>query len=278
MSLKYDRENVQRADDLLAQGRQAIDRGDLRAAEKSARKALKLLDAESDDPEVRQAVVRGHLQLAYICTATHRIEEGLRLIDRLRELDPDERETDYHEGCLRLSQWGLAAAAECFRACLGNPQLRAMATYYLAVLSDLRDAIDEADELYAEAHALDPKRFSVPIRMSDEEAEALLREVLSSLPEQILKRLRDPLIEMRSVPDAKLDRVHPETLGVYQGVTVAEQSSRFLPEYIRVFKRSIERIARNEADLREQLRITLLHEIGHHFGYDEDGLDELGLR
>ena len=278
MSPRHDPDNVRRADGLLEQVREAIDRGEFRSAEKSARKALKLLDAKSTDPEVRETVVRGLLRLAYICNATHRIEEGLRAIDRLRQLDPDERETDYHEGCLLLSQWDLAAAAECFRACLGNPELRSMATYNLAVLADLQGAIDEADELYAEVHALDPKRFFVPVRMSDEAAAALLREVLSSLPEQILKRLRDPLIEMRAVPDAKLDRVHPETLGVYQGVTVAEQSSRFLPEYIRVFKRSIERIARNEADLREQLRITLLHEIGHHFGYDEDGLDELGLR
>ena len=60
-------------------------------------------------------------------------------------------------------------------------------------------------------------------------------------------------------------------------VSVEGQSARQLPDRVVVFQRSIERIATDREHLAEELRVTVLHEIGHHFGFDEDGVDAMGL-
>jgi predicted Zn-dependent protease with MMP-like domain len=46
---------------------------------------------------------------------------------------------------------------------------------------------------------------------------------------------------------------------------------------IHLFQRNLERIARDEEELVEEIRITLFHEIGHRLGFDEEGVDALGL-
>jgi predicted Zn-dependent protease with MMP-like domain len=49
-----------------------------------------------------------------------------------------------------------------------------------------------------------------------------------------------------------------------------------MPARIILFKKNIERYCRDRDEMIEQIRITLLHEIGHHFGFDEEDLEELG--
>ncbi|MCA8954949.1 MAG: metallopeptidase family protein, partial [Planctomycetes bacterium] len=75
----------------------------------------------------------------------------------------------------------------------------------------------------------------------------------------------------------KLHGCAPDSLGVYVGVSVEGQSARQLPDRVVVFQRNIERIATDREHLAEELRVTVLHEIGHHFGFDEDGVDAMGL-
>jgi predicted Zn-dependent protease with MMP-like domain len=49
------------------------------------------------------------------------------------------------------------------------------------------------------------------------------------------------------------------------------------PNSIYVFQRNLERIAKDRADLIEQIRITLYHELGHYLGFEEEDMDDLGL-
>jgi predicted Zn-dependent protease with MMP-like domain len=70
-------------------------------------------------------------------------------------------------------------------------------------------------------------------------------------------------------------------LGVYQGASLmdrAESEGRGtpVPNHILIFREDIELVSENEADLVREVRSTVLHEIGHHFGMDEDDLDALG--
>ena len=51
-----------------------------------------------------------------------------------------------------------------------------------------------------------------------------------------------------------------------------------MPDVIYLFQDSIQAVCDSEQQLIKQVRITVLHEIGHHFGMDEDDLDELGYR
>lgn len=123
--------------------------------------------------------------------------------------------------------------------------------------------------------------------------DALLERVLGELPRTFLAMLDEvPLIvldeptpeilESLGVP-RKQWRAESRTLcGLHSGSTLLEQSveaSGELPEQIHLFRRGTIRAAGgwgSEDEVAEEIRVTVLHEIGHHFGLEEDDLDRLG--
>jgi predicted Zn-dependent protease with MMP-like domain len=114
--------------------------------------------------------------------------------------------------------------------------------------------------------------------------ERVLREALSGLP----KMFRDALSNVAVVveewpPDDLLDDLGvPEdgTLyGFYHGVPLPERSvqdSGVLPDTISIYRGPLVEDFPDPAELRRQIRVTLLHEIGHYFGMDEEELSRLG--
>ena len=69
-------------------------------------------------------------------------------------------------------------------------------------------------------------------------------------------------------------------LGLFHGVPMPDESTLGPGSAwgtIHLFARNIEAVSADEADLREQIRVTVLHETAHYFGFDEDGLRRLGL-
>jgi predicted Zn-dependent protease with MMP-like domain len=114
--------------------------------------------------------------------------------------------------------------------------------------------------------------------------EQLVERALAELPEQFAEFLEEVPVEIRPRPTRKqLARVGLEEdqllLGLYDGIPLTMRSvehSGVRPAVIYIFKEDVELASDSEAELVEQVRTTVLHEIGHHFGMDEDDLDELG--
>ena len=71
----------------------------------------------------------------------------------------------------------------------------------------------------------------------------------------------------------------PEQFGVYEGIprTVRDGYNFAVPDRIVIYRIPLETAFPDRAELEEQIRITVLHEIGHHFGMDEDRLDDIGF-
>ena len=70
-----------------------------------------------------------------------------------------------------------------------------------------------------------------------------------------------------------------DLLGLYCGQPLTDRSVSQpvrWPDRILLYQRNVERICRTRAEVVEQVRITVLHELGHHFGLEEDDLEELG--
>ena len=69
-----------------------------------------------------------------------------------------------------------------------------------------------------------------------------------------------------------------ELLGLYQGIPLTHRShySNVLPDKISIYRGPITRLARSRERIKEQVRRTVIHEIAHHFGIDDERLDELG--
>lgn len=120
--------------------------------------------------------------------------------------------------------------------------------------------------------------------MSDDEIFELVGEILESMPDDLSEAIENVGIHIEEVPDASIlegqDHLSPNILGLYVGVPLPDQSVMGpapFPAQIFLFRRNIERYARTHDDVREELRITLIHEIGHHLGLDEDDLAARGL-
>lgn len=120
----------------------------------------------------------------------------------------------------------------------------------------------------------------------------LLEQVLAELPEEVTRLLEVvPLVvedypAEKVVKDMGLDH-RDELCGLYTGIPLIERSieqSGQLSDCVTIFREGILRTAREEdpqgrlktVNVLQQIRITILHELGHHHGLDEDDLEELG--
>ena len=120
--------------------------------------------------------------------------------------------------------------------------------------------------------------------VSKAQFERLVERALSELPEQFARFLEEVPLEIRRRPTKEmLKRVGLDEdellLGLYDGVPLTERSiehSGMRPAVIYVFQEDVELASDSEAELIREVRTTVLHEIGHHFGMDEDDLDALG--
>lgn len=177
----------------------------------------------------------------------------------------------------------LEAAAEGF-ARLDPPEEDPATLYTLACVLERDDRVAEADRLFARAAALDPDGFSAPVRLSERAFDRAVEEALRSLPDEFRAHLENVVVQTVDVPpaDMLLATGHdPLILGLYEGVNVADtyavDAPAVQPSRVSLYRRNIEKAAATRDEVVEQVRITVLHEVGHHLGYDDHGLDEIGL-
>jgi predicted Zn-dependent protease with MMP-like domain len=144
---------------------------------------------------------------------------------------------------------------------------------------------DRALVSFAEARRLDPERYPDSFHLSEDEFLEFAQGVVKELDEPVRRVLDDapffvqpfPAEELLTMDDPPLD---PQLLGLFVGRSLMEQSvqdSGSLPNTLYLFQNNLERSATTRKDLEREVRITVLHEIGHHLGWDEEDLAERGL-
>lgn len=112
--------------------------------------------------------------------------------------------------------------------------------------------------------------------MDSEEFEDLVDEALEELPAWVIDRFDNLVIVVEDRPVPELD---PDLLGLYEGVSLAERGidySGFLPDKITVFRVPHLALGLQRGHLKHEIRKTVLHEVAHHLGIDDDRLEELG--
>ena len=111
--------------------------------------------------------------------------------------------------------------------------------------------------------------------MSREEFEDLVAEALDEIPDE-LARLVDNVV---FVVEDDVPPGEEPLLGLYEGVPLTERGSWYagvLPDRITVYRNPILAICDTDDDVVDEVHITVVHEIAHHFGIDDDRLHELG--
>jgi predicted Zn-dependent protease with MMP-like domain len=103
--------------------------------------------------------------------------------------------------------------------------------------------------------------------------EELVSDALDSLPQWVLDRLENVEVIVEDRPP----RDEPNLLGRYYGIPLTERRyyAGVLPDTITLYRRTIEREARDEADVRRVVAHTVEHEVAHFFGISDDRLREL---
>lgn len=114
----------------------------------------------------------------------------------------------------------------------------------------------------------------MPVSMSPQRFDELLGDALDLIPPELAAAIDNVvvLVEDRDPED-------PELLGLYQGIALTERDSSYagaLPDTITIYRDSLLEICDNEDDVVTEVAITVIHEIAHHFGIDDDRLHELG--
>jgi predicted Zn-dependent protease with MMP-like domain len=112
-----------------------------------------------------------------------------------------------------------------------------------------------------------------------------VREAVATIPPELLDRIEnvDLVIERRpTARDRKIARVGPGAtlLGLYHGVPLTKRGEYYnlvLPDKISIYQEPIEEMCADDDEIREEVRRTVLHEIAHYFGIDDDRLHELGM-
>ncbi|MGQ9603115.1 MAG: metallopeptidase family protein [bacterium] len=118
--------------------------------------------------------------------------------------------------------------------------------------------------------------------LSDQEFDQILLEAVESLPEEFKNKLDNVEIVVEESPSPEVLKKFPKNrllLGLYQGIPHKRRTSHYglvLPDKICIYKRNIEMVSASKDEIRERIRRTLLHEIGHHFSLTDKDLRRLG--
>jgi predicted Zn-dependent protease with MMP-like domain len=107
-----------------------------------------------------------------------------------------------------------------------------------------------------------------------ERFEALVAEALDGIPPELGSLMSNVAVV---VEEENADE--PTLLGLYEGIPLTERGEWYagvLPDRISIYRRSICAISETEEEVVDEVRITVVHEVAHHFGIDDDRLEELG--
>jgi len=114
------------------------------------------------------------------------------------------------------------------------------------------------------------------MQMSPDRFDALAAEALDAIPPALLDLLDNVVFFVED--DAPADQ--PDLLGLYEGVPLTERAldwcAPLLPDRITLYREPILRMCADEEEVRDEVRITVVHEVAHHFGIEDARLHELG--
>jgi predicted Zn-dependent protease with MMP-like domain len=115
----------------------------------------------------------------------------------------------------------------------------------------------------------------MPVEMDRASFEELVNEALDGVPDELARLIENVVVLVEDDPP----RDDPDLLGLYDGVALTERYGDYgmeLPDRIFIFRNPLLAMCESEQELVDEVRITVVHEVAHHFGIDDDRLHDLG--
>jgi predicted Zn-dependent protease with MMP-like domain len=180
----------------------------------------------------------------------------------------------------------LEAAEQVLRLALELDSRQAEAHHHLGLTLEHLDRAQEAEQHLRRARKLAPETYHPAIEMAESDFDACVESALVDLPEPIRQALENVSVTVEPLPRsadllAGEPPLSPQILGMWRGTALTDKTVfdpwTELPGEIVLYQTNLQRFARDRTDLIEQIRVTVLHEVGHALGLNEEDLDDRGL-
>lgn len=243
-------------------------------------------DDEEEDEELLEMRLEAWLTLSDCRAADHDPLGALDAAEKAVELAPEDGHARLAKAAALFDLCRLDEAEKLIAQAIDRDPRLADAYWLRGRLLTAKGDDEGAEKALARAVALDDERFSPPLRISEDDFVTIMEESLEELPEQVRDYLRNVAIAVEDIPPIERLKLSdpplsPGSLGLYEGTPPSLASGDnpwdHMPNQITLFRKNIELSAKDEDDLRDLIGTTLLHEVGHYLGLDEDDLDERGL-
>lgn len=211
--------------------------------------------------------------------------DALRSLERARTRLDEDPELLQELGIVLFHLWRFDDAEAVFERLLESEPEAPHALHYMGVIEERRGNAEAAEEYFRRAHEADPEAIPLPHRIPQQEFDSLVEEAIAELPEKVRRYLSNVAIAVEDYPQESEfggdDTVTPSVLGVFRGSPLGEKGTfdpwSHFPNSILLFQRNLENSVGSREELVEEIGITLLHEVGHFLGFDEDDLRERDL-
>lgn len=206
-------------------------------------------------------------------------------LDRAAAVLAEDADVAYERGVALFELCRFEEAERAFGRALALAPDDAWALHQLGLLAERRGDLPRAARLLARAHELAPEDFPAEVAMDEEAFRREVRAAIAALPAGERASLAGVPVEVQDLPDAEdllavEPPLSPTILGLFRGPAEDEPCTAADGPRCRAivfYRKNLVRFARDRAELEHQVRVTLLHELGHLHGEDDDQLRARGL-
>ena len=255
-------------------------RGDAAAAIALATRALDLAEGDEERADVLLLRAEAELRDEDEAAALEAAGATMALVEELTVEDAVLL-TRAGQAWFDLDRADLAERS--FIAAIEEDPSQADAHHGLGMLYERRGDREAMVRAWLDTRRLDELAPPPPWHMSGNEFEQVAEEAMAELPPEVLSRLENVPILIEDLPDTHLveEGYDPRLLGLFSGVPLPHKShvtnQVAAIDAVHLYQKNLERQSADREELREEIRITVLHETAHFFGLEDDDLDQLGL-
>ncbi len=249
-----------------------------------AERGLELARSEHDEDTALQFARISAMAFNDLGQSTDAVERA----DWVLEHKPQDPGAAYERAVALFELCRFAEAKRAFNGLLNDSERSAHAHHHVGLLLERDGKLDEAQKHFDVAQKLDETDFPTPVILEAAAFKAQLAKAIAELPDDMLRDLKEVPVEGEDLPALEdltsgEPPLSPTILGLFRGPSLVEPCEPPAPgekgpcRSIALYRKNLGRAVKTEAELADQIRVTLLHEIGHLRGEDDFELAARGL-
>ena len=211
-------------------------------------------------------------------------QEALDRAEQALQKEPDSGDARWERAIALFELCRFSEARRAFTSLLSDPDQQAHANHQLGLLYEREGKFRQAEQYFARARQLAPEDFPEPSLPSPDAFRSEVDKAVAELPADMRRDLRGIPVVAEDIPSDKDlmstdPPLSPTILGLFRGPPLGEACtlSDMPCRSVALYRRNLARAVRNKDELAKQIRVTLLHEIGHLRGEDDLELAARGL-